>query len=188
MKSHEWVNGNWVGGGKRISVRALENKRAARLCCDEKNALYLKESPPRALFLIDLYDRFRAQHATSSLPAPRFKSCLFCHSPTPFLPSFVSVVSPSSVFTGLDALHYEEHLDYEVLQATDPALNKAVVRINLFKGHRQTIQWVAFSCTGFFAARWFELRHTHTHSRREETTRCKFRRKRGRAMTNSRTD
>jgi N-acetyltransferase 10 len=43
---------------------------------------------------------------------------------------------------GLDAIHYEEHLDYEVLQSTHADLNKAVVRVNLFKEHRQTVQYV----------------------------------------------
>lgn len=42
----------------------------------------------------------------------------------------------------MEALHYEEHLDYEVLQATHADLNKATVRVNIFKGHRQTIQYV----------------------------------------------
>ncbi|CAM9996430.1 unnamed protein product, partial [Ectocarpus sp. 13 AM-2016] len=35
-----------------------------------------------------------------------------------------------------------EHLDYEVIQSTNPAFNRAVVRINVFKDHRQTIQYI----------------------------------------------
>lgn len=46
------------------------------------------------------------------------------------------------VFKGLVALGYEEHLDYEAIQSTEPALNKAIVRLNVFKKHRQTIQYI----------------------------------------------
>lgn len=42
----------------------------------------------------------------------------------------------------LPSLHYSEHLDYEVIQSTNPAFNRAVVRINVFKDHRQTIQYI----------------------------------------------
>ncbi len=62
---------------------------------------------------------------------------------------FVTAPSPENLHTvfefvlkGLDALHYEEHLDYEVLQSTNAEFNKAVVRINIFKEHRQTIQYI----------------------------------------------
>ena len=36
----------------------------------------------------------------------------------------------------------QEHIDYEVIQSTNPSFNKAVVRINVFRLHRQTIQYV----------------------------------------------
>ena len=35
-----------------------------------------------------------------------------------------------------------QHLDYEVIQSTNPAFNRAVVRVNVFKDHRQTIQYI----------------------------------------------
>ena len=41
---------------------------------------------------------------------------------------------------GFDALEYQEHLDYELIQSTNPEFNKAVVRVNIFRDHRQTIQ------------------------------------------------
>ena len=41
------------------------------------------------------------------------------------------------------ALLWKEHLEYEAVQSTNPALNNAVVRINIFKTHRQTIQYIA---------------------------------------------
>lgn len=34
----------------------------------------------------------------------------------------------------------QEHLDYEIIQSLNPEFNKAVVRVNIFKEHRQTIQ------------------------------------------------
>lgn len=37
-------------------------------------------------------------------------------------------------------LHLQEHLDYEIIQSLNPEFNKAVVRVNIFKEHRQTIQ------------------------------------------------
>jgi N-acetyltransferase 10 len=42
----------------------------------------------------------------------------------------------------LDALKYKEHLDYEIIQSTNPDFNKAVVRVNIFHDHRQTIQYI----------------------------------------------
>jgi len=62
---------------------------------------------------------------------------------------FVTSPSPENlhtlfdfVFKGFDALSYEEHLDYELIQSTNPEFNKAVVRVNIFHEHRQTIQYI----------------------------------------------
>ncbi|CAN0114859.1 unnamed protein product, partial [Ectocarpus sp. 4 AP-2014] len=62
---------------------------------------------------------------------------------------FVTAPSPENLSTvfefvlkGFDLLHFSEHLDYEVIQSTNPAFNRAVVRINVFKDHRQTIQYI----------------------------------------------
>ena len=33
----------------------------------------------------------------------------------------------------------QEHTDYELVQSTNPEFNKAVVRVNIFREHRQTI-------------------------------------------------
>ncbi|KIK34278.1 hypothetical protein CY34DRAFT_813025 [Suillus luteus UH-Slu-Lm8-n1] len=46
------------------------------------------------------------------------------------------------VFKGMDALGYEEHLDYDIAQSTNPEFNKAIVRVNVFRQHRQTIQYI----------------------------------------------
>ncbi|THH14726.1 hypothetical protein EW146_g5643 [Bondarzewia mesenterica] len=45
----------------------------------------------------------------------------------------------SNIF-GMDALGYEEHLDYDIAQSTNPDFNKAIVRVNVFRQHRQIIQ------------------------------------------------
>jgi N-acetyltransferase 10 len=44
------------------------------------------------------------------------------------------------VLKALEALGYIEHEDYDVIQSTNPDFKKVVVRINIFRGHRQTIQ------------------------------------------------
>ncbi|XP_043938781.1 RNA cytidine acetyltransferase [Protopterus annectens] len=62
---------------------------------------------------------------------------------------FVTSPSPDNlhtlfefVFKGFDAMHYQEHLDYEIIQSLNPEFAKAVVRVNIFKEHRQTIQYI----------------------------------------------
>lgn len=60
---------------------------------------------------------------------------------------FVTSPSPENlntffefIFKGFDALEYQEHIDYGLVQSTNPEFNKAVVRVNVFRDHRQTIQ------------------------------------------------
>ena len=60
---------------------------------------------------------------------------------------FVTSPSPENlktlfefIFKGMDVLGYEEHLDYDIAQSTNPDFNKAIVRVNVFRQHRQTIQ------------------------------------------------
>ena len=36
--------------------------------------------------------------------------------------------------------YFKEHLDYEIIQSTNPDFNNSVVRVNIFREHRQTIQ------------------------------------------------
>ncbi|KAL4224487.1 N-acetyltransferase 10 [Mactra antiquata] len=62
---------------------------------------------------------------------------------------FVTSPSPENlktlfefIFKGFDALEYQEHLDYEIVQSTNPDFNKAIVRVNIFRDHRQTIQYI----------------------------------------------
>jgi N-acetyltransferase 10 len=60
---------------------------------------------------------------------------------------FVTSPSPENlktlfefVFKGFDKLGWEEHLDYDIVQSTNPDWKGAVVRVNIFRQHRQTIQ------------------------------------------------
>lgn len=60
---------------------------------------------------------------------------------------FVTSPSPENlntffefVFKGFDAMEYQEHIDYGLVQSTNPEFNKAIVRVNVFRDHRQTIQ------------------------------------------------
>ncbi|KAF3051963.1 killer toxin resistant protein [Didymella keratinophila] len=46
------------------------------------------------------------------------------------------------VFKGFDALGYMEHQDYNILQSTHAEFNKAIVRVNVHRQHRQTIQYI----------------------------------------------
>ncbi|KAK4980974.1 N-acetyltransferase 10 [Elasticomyces elasticus] len=46
------------------------------------------------------------------------------------------------VFKGLDALDYLDHSDYTIIQSTNPDFNKAIVRVNVHRQHRQTIQYI----------------------------------------------
>lgn len=57
---------------------------------------------------------------------------------------FVTAPSPENlrtlfefIFKGLDQLDYKEHLDYDLVESTNPAFAKAIVRVNVFKNHRQ---------------------------------------------------
>ncbi|KAH7352706.1 hypothetical protein KP509_19G059500 [Ceratopteris richardii] len=62
---------------------------------------------------------------------------------------FVTAPSPENLKTlfqfvlkGFESLEYKEHLDYDTVESTNPDFNKAVVRINVYRQHRQTIQYI----------------------------------------------
>ena len=46
------------------------------------------------------------------------------------------------VFKAFDALNYLDHVDYTIIQSTNPDFNKAIVRVNVHRQHRQTIQYI----------------------------------------------
>lgn len=63
---------------------------------------------------------------------------------------FVTAPSPENLTTvfefilkGFDALGMKEHQQYELVQAESPELNKALVRVNIFRDHRQTVQYIS---------------------------------------------
>lgn len=64
---------------------------------------------------------------------------------------FVTSPSPENlktlfefIFKGFDSLGYVEHLDYDIIQSTNPSFNKAIVRVDIKRAnHRQTIQYIA---------------------------------------------
>ncbi|CCK72011.1 ribosome biosynthesis protein KRE33 KNAG_0I02250 [Huiozyma naganishii CBS 8797] len=62
---------------------------------------------------------------------------------------FVTSPSPENlktlfqfIFKGFDALDYQEHIDYDIIQSTNPDFNNAIVRVDIKRGHRQTIQYI----------------------------------------------
>jgi N-acetyltransferase 10 len=62
---------------------------------------------------------------------------------------FVTSPSPENlntlfefVFKGFDSMDYKEHLDYELVQSTNPQFNNCIVRVNIFRSHRQTVQYI----------------------------------------------
>ena len=63
---------------------------------------------------------------------------------------FITAPSPENVKTlfdlilrGFAALEYKEHVDYDVITSTAAEHNHAVVRINVYHSHRQTVQYIA---------------------------------------------
>ncbi|CAD5183874.1 unnamed protein product [Musa acuminata subsp. malaccensis] len=62
---------------------------------------------------------------------------------------FVTAPSPENLKTlfefvckGINALEYKEHLHYDLVKSADPELKKATIQINIYKQHRQTIQYL----------------------------------------------
>ncbi|XP_055689999.1 RNA cytidine acetyltransferase isoform X2 [Lutzomyia longipalpis] len=47
------------------------------------------------------------------------------------------------ILKGFDALEYQEHLDYTIIRSTNPDFKKAIIRINITRNTRQTIQYVS---------------------------------------------
>jgi N-acetyltransferase 10 len=83
---------------------------------------------------------------------------------------FVTAPSPENlrtlfefVFKGLDALEYKEHLDYDIMESTNPAFARAIVRVNIYRSHRQV--WVLNVPLSF-------PEHTHQQSLFPEASCC----------------
>lgn len=63
---------------------------------------------------------------------------------------YVSSPTPENLITyfefilkGFDALAYQEHLDYTIIRSTNTEFNKAIIKINLHRNNRQTIQFIS---------------------------------------------
>jgi N-acetyltransferase 10 len=66
-------------------------------------------------------------------------SNIFCTAPSPEnVQTFFEFV-----IKGLLELGYKERVDFEAMQSTNPEFAKCVIRINIMKGHRQTVQFVS---------------------------------------------
>jgi len=59
---------------------------------------------------------------------------------------FVTAPTPENLhtlfefcFKGLDLLGYKDGADYEIIKSTNKELKNAVIRVNVFKSHRQII-------------------------------------------------
>ena len=59
------------------------------------------------------------------------------HAPISMVVVVKSLRELSLLRQGLDLLEYAEHTDYDLVESTNPAFNKALVRINVFRSHRQ---------------------------------------------------
>ncbi|KAK4790574.1 hypothetical protein SAY86_017878 [Trapa natans] len=62
---------------------------------------------------------------------------------------YVTAPSPENLKTlfefvckGFNVLEYKEHIDYDVVKSSNPEFKKSTVRINIYKQHRQTIQYI----------------------------------------------
>ncbi|XP_076899312.1 RNA cytidine acetyltransferase 1-like [Bidens hawaiensis] len=62
---------------------------------------------------------------------------------------YVTAPSPENLKTlfefvelGFGMLEYKEHLDYDIVRSSNPELRKVAIRINIYKQHRQTIQYI----------------------------------------------
>ncbi|KAL4441117.1 hypothetical protein ABPG74_002067 [Tetrahymena malaccensis] len=47
------------------------------------------------------------------------------------------------IFNGLEQNNYKENMHYDIIQSTNPDFNNAVIRVNVFKTHKQIIQYVS---------------------------------------------
>ncbi|XP_021631033.1 RNA cytidine acetyltransferase 1 isoform X3 [Manihot esculenta] len=95
--------------------------------------------------VMDVHDRFRTE--SHSEAAGRFnerfllslascKACVVMDDELNVLPisSHIRSITPVPV--------KEEHIDYDIVKSANPEFKKATVRINIYKQHRQTIQYI----------------------------------------------
>eukprot|EP00331_Platyophrya_macrostoma_P004230 CAMPEP_0176422884 /NCGR_PEP_ID=MMETSP0127-20121128/9978_1 /TAXON_ID=938130 /ORGANISM="Platyophrya macrostoma, Strain WH" /LENGTH=1044 /DNA_ID=CAMNT_0017803777 /DNA_START=105 /DNA_END=3239 /DNA_ORIENTATION=+ len=73
-------------------------------------------------------------------------SNIFCTAPSPenLQTCFEFIVK------GLVAMGYKDRVDFEAMQSTNPDFAKCIVRINVFRSHRQTVQFISANDTERF--------------------------------------
>jgi N-acetyltransferase 10 len=47
------------------------------------------------------------------------------------------------ILKGFDALEYQEHMDYTIIRCTNPDFNKAIIRVNITRNNRQSVQYIS---------------------------------------------
>lgn len=62
---------------------------------------------------------------------------------------FVTAPSPDNLKTffeflilGMNKLNYKEHKDYEIIKGTEEPIKNLIIRINIFRDHKQTISYI----------------------------------------------
>lgn len=76
------------------------------------------------------------------LPVPVLHVCSMCRSQLRYHAFTYTPAKLLNMFIhdcaqGLDSLDYKEHIDYDLVESTNPAFGKAIVRVNVFRHHRQ---------------------------------------------------
>lgn len=56
------------------------------------------------------------------------------------------------ILKGFDSLEYQEHTDYTIIRSTNPDFKKAIIRINITRNNRQTIQYISPNDTNLLNA------------------------------------
>uniref|UniRef100_A0A0E0F9Y4 RNA cytidine acetyltransferase n=1 Tax=Oryza meridionalis TaxID=40149 RepID=A0A0E0F9Y4_9ORYZ len=98
--------------------------------------------------LKDLKDQFREDFPVG----PLIGKCFTMDQGKAVINFLDSILDKSLRSTGMNALEYklmnasfhpfQEHLHYDVVKSADPELKKATIQINVYKQHRQTIQYL----------------------------------------------
>ena len=62
---------------------------------------------------------------------------------------FVTAPTPDNLKTffdfvllGITKLNYKEHKDYEIIRGTDEATRNLIIKINIYRDHKQTITYI----------------------------------------------
>ncbi|XXG98984.1 hypothetical protein Hte_005317 [Hypoxylon texense] len=155
-----------ISGGRGVKpLPPVEETKSAEEVELEKTKESLRDTQPigsliqlartkdQADALITFVDAISAKtlRNTVSLTAARGRVGVAIAAAVSYGYSNIFVTSPSPenlgtlfefVFKAFDALGYQDHTDYSIIQSTNPDFKKAIVRVNIFRNHRQTIQYI----------------------------------------------